>query len=203
MKTNFGVCCESVETMAQMIDIMQPGWTKEHIISWLKQPFQEYRPMVIEGQIHDTGWPIDGHKVMLSSWDYDNHESWHLDYWKNKDDRAVMETMYITETAAGMCLHDTLKEFAEHWEEWEPEGVFCIPTDKVKIIRILQKEQKVQKVDPDKMDPKNCFERLAVYERMHEKVIKRIEEIKSTSYYPHNFTGQMVEDLEWVLSQIN
>lgn len=26
---------------------------------------------------------------------------------------------------------------------------------------------------------------------------------KAVSYYPHNFTGQMVEDLEWVLSQIN
>lgn len=49
----------------------------------------------------------------------------------------------------------------------------------------------------------HCFNRLAAYENMHEKIIKRIEEIKSTSYYPHNFTGQMVEDLEWVLSQIN
>ena len=46
-------------------------------------------------------------------------------------------------------------------------------------------------------------EKLAEYENMHEKIIKRIEEIKATSYYPHNFTGQMVEDLEWVLSQIN
>lgn len=48
----------------------------------------------------------------------------------------------------------------------------------------------------------HCFNRLAAYENMHERVIKRIDEIKATSYYPHNFTGQMVEDLEWVLSQI-
>lgn len=48
-----------------------------------------------------------------------------------------------------------------------------------------------------------CFNRLGLYENMHERVIKRIEEIKATSYYPHNFTGQMVEDLEWVLSLLN
>lgn len=47
------------------------------------------------------------------------------------------------------------------------------------------------------------LEKLAKYENMHERLIKRIEEIKATSYYPHNFTGQMVEDLEWVLSQLN
>lgn len=47
------------------------------------------------------------------------------------------------------------------------------------------------------------FDRLAKYEDMHEKIEKRIEEIKSTSYYPHNFTGQMAEDLEWVLSLLN
>lgn len=44
------------------------------------------------------------------------------------------------------------------------------------------------------------FNRLAEYEVAHEKIEKRIEKIKSASYYPHNFTGQMVEDLEWVLS---
>ncbi|MDE7331227.1 MAG: hypothetical protein K2O16_03150 [Lachnospiraceae bacterium] len=49
----------------------------------------------------------------------------------------------------------------------------------------------------------HCFNRLAAYENMHEKIIKRIKEIKATSYFPHNFTGQMVEDLEWALSQIN
>lgn len=41
MKTNFDVCCESVETMAQIIDIMKCGWTKEQIVGWLKQPFVE------------------------------------------------------------------------------------------------------------------------------------------------------------------
>ncbi|RKI94310.1 hypothetical protein D7V94_01845 [Parablautia intestinalis] len=101
-----------------------------------------YKPKVIEGKISGTGWPIDGHNLMLSLWDYDNYESWHLNYWKKEDDPAVMETMFITETKAGLCLYDTLTEFAEHWEEWEPEGIFCIPLDKVEIVKVLQEEVK-------------------------------------------------------------
>ncbi len=103
----------------------------------------EYKPKVVEGQIKGTGWPIDGHKLILSLWDYDDHESWHLSYWDDKDDQAVMETMFITETAAGLCLHDTLEEFAENWEEWDPEGVFCIPIENVEVVKIIQEEQKM------------------------------------------------------------
>lgn len=45
-----------------------------------------------------------------------------------------------------------------------------------------------------------CFNKLGIYENAQEKIEKRIQEIKACSYYPHNFTGQIVEDLEWVLS---
>lgn len=38
MKTNFDVCCESAETMAQIIDVMKCGWTKEQISEWLRKP---------------------------------------------------------------------------------------------------------------------------------------------------------------------
>lgn len=46
------------------------------------------------------------------------------------------------------------------------------------------------------------IDKLARYENMQERIEKRIEEIKAASYYPHNFTGQMVEDFEWALNQI-
>lgn len=45
--------------------------------------------------------------------------------------------------------------------------------------------------------------KLEKYESMQEVIEKRIDDIKSSSDYPHNFKGQIVEDLEWVLSQIN
>ena len=36
-KTNFDMCCESMEAMAQIIDIAKIGWTKEQIIEWLQK----------------------------------------------------------------------------------------------------------------------------------------------------------------------
>ena len=35
-KTNFDMCCESIENMAQIIDIAKIDWTKEQIIDWLQ-----------------------------------------------------------------------------------------------------------------------------------------------------------------------
>lgn len=96
----------------------------------------------IEGKIKDTGWAIDGHVLLLTSWDYDNHESWHLCGWKEESEKAVIETMFVTETEAGLCLYDTLEKFTENWEEWEPQGSFCIPTENVEIVKVVQEESK-------------------------------------------------------------
>ncbi len=54
---------------------------------------------------------------------------------------------------------------------------------------------------------KTCYlykavKRLTVYENMQEKVEKRLAEIKASSDFPHNFTGQMAEDFEWVLNML-
>lgn len=38
MKTNFDICCESIENMASVIDIAKIGWSKEKIIEWLNKP---------------------------------------------------------------------------------------------------------------------------------------------------------------------
>lgn len=101
-----------------------------------------YKPKIIEGKIKNTGWPIDGHTLILSLWDYDNHEDYHLYDWTEGSDEAVVETMFVTETEAGICLYDTLEEFREHWDEWEPEGVFCIPIGNVEVQNVIQEEVK-------------------------------------------------------------
>ena len=108
---------------------------------WISEK-HKYKPKIIEGKIKNTGWPIDGHTLILSLWDYDNYEDWHMSGFPDEAEAAVMETMYITETEAGMCLYDTLEEFAEHWKEWEPEGVFCIPLEHVEVVRVIQEEEK-------------------------------------------------------------
>lgn len=38
MKTNFDICCESMENMASVIDIAKYGWGKEQILEWLRKP---------------------------------------------------------------------------------------------------------------------------------------------------------------------
>lgn len=39
--TNFDCCCESIENMAQAIDIMKVGWTKEQIVEWLQREVED------------------------------------------------------------------------------------------------------------------------------------------------------------------
>ncbi|MBO5032664.1 MAG: hypothetical protein J6D08_12405 [Lachnospiraceae bacterium] len=41
------------------------------------------------------------------------------------------------------------------------------------------------------------------YIEVSEIVRKKVDELKQSRDYPHNFKGQMVEDFEWVLSLLN
>lgn len=43
VRTNFDVCCESIDALAQIIDIAKIGWTKEQIKEWLKKPVSEQK----------------------------------------------------------------------------------------------------------------------------------------------------------------
>lgn len=103
-----------------------------------------YKPKIITGKVTGTGWPIDGHVLYFSQWDYDNHESFHLYGWDDADDEAVMQTVYQTETEAGLCACDTLEAFTEMWKakEWEPSGSFCLPLDQVEVVAVMQEEVK-------------------------------------------------------------
>ena len=103
-----------------------------------------YKPRIVTGKVTGTGWPIDGHVLYLSQWEYDNHESYHLYGWDDADDEAVMQTMFQTEMEAGLNTYDTLEEFTEKWKakEWEPWGAFCLDLDKVEEVEVLQEEEK-------------------------------------------------------------
>ena len=102
-----------------------------------------YKPKIIKGKVTGTEWPIDGHVLYFSLWDYDP-DSWHLLCWDDSDDEAVMLTMYQTEDEAGICDCDTLEEFTEKWKakEWEPQGVFCLGLDRVEVQEVIQEEEK-------------------------------------------------------------
>ena len=103
-----------------------------------------YKPKIITGKVTGTGWPIDGHVLYFSQWDYDNRDSWHLYGWDDADDEAVMETMFITEEKAGLCCYDTLEDFAKDWKakKWEPQGAFCLELAQVEVLEVVQQEVK-------------------------------------------------------------
>lgn len=44
-KTNFDMCCESIQTMAQVIDIIKVGWTKQQIVEWLRSTPDNSKPI--------------------------------------------------------------------------------------------------------------------------------------------------------------
>ncbi len=56
--------------------------------------------------------------------------------------------------------------------------------------------------DCEKCVIQKCFNRLVAYENMQENLENRIKHIKGSSDYPHNFKGQIVKDLEWVLKML-
>ena len=103
-----------------------------------------YKPKIVKGKVSGTGWPIDGHVLYFSQWDYDNHDSFHLYGWDDADDEAVLLTVFQTEMEAGLNTCDTLEAFEEMWraKQWEPAGAFTLPLDKVEVVEVLREEEK-------------------------------------------------------------
>lgn len=103
-----------------------------------------YQPKIIRGKVKGTGYPIDGRELLFSLWDYDNYESYHLSGWHNDDDEAVMLTIHQSEEEAGLCVYDTLGDFASAWEEgeYEAEGAFCLDPNNVDVLEVIQEEKR-------------------------------------------------------------
>lgn len=99
---------------------------------------RRYVPRIVMGKVKETGLPVDGCILYLSQWEYDNHEYFHLYGWSDKDDPAVMQSMYIAEMEAGICEHDTLEGFEAAWAEWEPDLSFCLTPGQVDVVEELE-----------------------------------------------------------------
>lgn len=103
-----------------------------------------YKPKLIRGKVKDTGYPIDGRELIFSMWDYDNYEYYHLDGWREEDNEAVIKTLYQSENEAGICVYDSLEDFARALKagEYEPDGVFCLDLDNVDVLEIIREESR-------------------------------------------------------------
>lgn len=84
------------------------------------------------GTIKGTGWPIDGHRLVLGVWDY-SPETYSLMDWEEKDDEALMLSLFRAAVAAGFEEPDGLDTFRKTWNagEYEWPGAFHFDADQV------------------------------------------------------------------------
>ena len=95
-----------------------------------------------EGTVVNTGWPIDGHRVVFALWDYDNRSCYHLLTWGDEADEAMMMTMFRTLVDGGFICEEDEDEFIMVWkdgmfDEVYCPGPFCIDLDKVKDVEVI------------------------------------------------------------------
>ena len=82
--------------------------------------FEEYI-----GTVQNTGWPIDGHRLIFGLWDYDNRSCYHLHGWDDADDEAVKQTMFRTMVDGGFICEEDKDEFMMVWKDGLFDDVYC------------------------------------------------------------------------------
>lgn len=77
---------------------------------------------------------FSGMIVNLSLWEYDNHESYHLDSWNPEDDEKIMMGVYYAEQTHPFPRYkNSLEKFKADWEmkkyEFEGASLVFAPAD--------------------------------------------------------------------------
>lgn len=108
-----------------------------------------YQPFCCWGRVHDTGTPLDGHLYLLSLWDWDKYEDWHLVTYGEHDDEAGEAMMKAMHEADEAYKDTPIEEFKELWDkgEYEAPGVYTIQLEKVEIVKIVAMEGTIEKKD--------------------------------------------------------
>lgn len=86
---------------------------------------------------------FDGLVVLLSLWDYDNHEAYHLHNWNPEDDERMMMAIYHSEQVHPFPRYkNALEQFKEDWAEgtYDPSATLCFQPDDVEEIEVLCEE---------------------------------------------------------------
>lgn len=108
-----------------------------------------YQPFCCWGRVHDTGTPLDGHLYLVSLWDWDKYEDFHLVSYGEHDDEAGEAMMKAMHDADEIYQDTPIEEFKELWDkgEYEAPGVYTIQLEKVEIVRIVTMEGYIAKTD--------------------------------------------------------
>ena len=88
---------------------------------------------------------FDGALVLLSLWEDDNYESYHLFKWDEADDEKMMMGMYYAEqTNPFPCYIDRQSDFIADWKagNYELTCVFCFQPCDVEEIEVISEEVK-------------------------------------------------------------
>ena len=97
----------------------------------------QMKSMVKEGEY------FDGLVLYLSKWNYDNHESWHLYSWDDKDDEKVMLGMYQAEQYHPYQRYvKDFEQFQKDWaaDEYDPGMTYTFKEVEVEVLEVLQEE---------------------------------------------------------------
>ena len=71
---------------------------------------------------------FDGLVVLLSLWDYDNHEAYHLHNWNPEDDERMMMAIYHSEQVHPFPRYkNALEQFKADWAAgtYDPGATLC------------------------------------------------------------------------------
>ena len=106
----------------------------------------------MKGMVREGNY-FDGIALYLSKWNWDNHESWHLYNWDDKDDKEVMLGIYEAEQyhpQAPYRYRDNFEKFQKDWAsgEYDPGMTFTFKDSEVEVLEVLQEE--VDNIDGEK-----------------------------------------------------
>ena len=86
---------------------------------------------------------FDGLTVLLSLWDYDHHETYHLHNWDPADDERVMMAIYYSEQVHPYPRYkNDLAKFKADWaaQTYDPGAVLCFKPEDVEEIETICEE---------------------------------------------------------------
>lgn len=142
----------------------------------------QMKSMVREGNY------FDGLVLYLSKWNWDNHESWHLYSWDDKDDEKVMLGIYEAEQYHPYNRYKgDFKKFQSDWknEEYDPGMTFTFKDSEVEVLEVLQEE--VDNIDHEAVKKQVAAAEDAQYQKRRKQRQRRKQRASKGSRYHRKF----------------
>lgn len=142
----------------------------------------QMKSMVREGNY------FDGLVLYLSKWNWDNHESWHLYSWDDKDDEKVMLGIYEAEQYHPYNRYKgDFKKFQSDWknEEYDPGMTFTFKDSEVEVLEVLQEE--VDNIDHEAVKKQVAAAEDAQYQKRKKQRQRRKQRASKGSRYHRKF----------------